>query len=51
MNDIILKEDGNKKLSEKGEPLEYDDTNIENYEKELYKIDKLSPDDSHKIVT
>ena len=48
VDDVIRKEDKNKKVSAKSEPQEYENTNSEIYEKELHDLGKLSLDDSHK---
>ena len=45
----ILKQDKNTKLSAKSEPQQYDNTNSEIEKKELYELDKLSLNDSHKV--
>ena len=38
------------KLIVKSEPQEYENTDGEIYEKELYELDKLSLDESHKYL-
>ena len=43
-----MQEDENKNLNEKSEPQEYDNTNSEIGEKQLYELDKLILFDSHK---
>ena len=48
--DDIHQEDENKNLSETIEPQEYENIDSEIYEKDLYEMDKLSLDDSQKIV-
>ena len=46
--DYILQEGESKKLSVNSETKQYENTDTEIYEKELYELDKLSPDDGHK---
>ena len=49
VDDIILQEDEYKKSSAKIEPQDYDITSSKIDERELYKLDKLSLDESHKV--
>ena len=42
VDDIILQQDENKKLIEKLEPQQFDNTGSVIYEKDMYELDKLS---------